>query len=178
MYPVSDWSSFSLRTIMDISARATSLAERPRRGPFGSPVFACAGKTDPPSRLILSQTSAGKGCWLDHRDCSVFWSVPLFVPRGRSFVPTCACRRVVRRGSQGWPSQWPCHLACALRPRLDGPEHGARIKWVGPTTHRSWRIRRRALCGEPPRRCGRACWQARSPARCGAVASWLPRSTT
>ncbi len=28
-------------------------------GPFGSPVFACAGKTDPPSRLILSQTSAG-----------------------------------------------------------------------------------------------------------------------
>jgi hypothetical protein len=31
-------------------------------GPVGSPVFACAGKTDPPSRLILSQTSAGKGC--------------------------------------------------------------------------------------------------------------------
>jgi hypothetical protein len=28
-------------------------------GPFGSPVFACAGKTEPPSRLILSQTSAG-----------------------------------------------------------------------------------------------------------------------
>ena len=27
-------------------------------GPFGSPVFACAGKTEPPSRLILSQTSA------------------------------------------------------------------------------------------------------------------------
>ena len=29
-------------------------------GPFGSPVFAGAGKTEPPSRLILSQTSAGK----------------------------------------------------------------------------------------------------------------------
>ena len=29
-------------------------------GPFGSPVFARAGKTEPPSRLILSQTSAGK----------------------------------------------------------------------------------------------------------------------
>src|SRR5205085_9750609 len=28
-------------------------------GPSGSPVFACAGKTEPPSRLILSQTSAG-----------------------------------------------------------------------------------------------------------------------
>src|ERR1035437_4576778 len=30
-------------------------------GPFGSPVFACAGKTEPPSLLIISQTSAGKG---------------------------------------------------------------------------------------------------------------------
>jgi hypothetical protein len=30
-------------------------------GPNGSPVFACAGKTAPPSRLILSQTSVGKG---------------------------------------------------------------------------------------------------------------------
>ena len=27
-------------------------------GPSGSPVFACAGKTEPPSRFILSQTSA------------------------------------------------------------------------------------------------------------------------
>ncbi len=29
-------------------------------GPLGSPVFACAGKTEPPSRLIFSQTLAGK----------------------------------------------------------------------------------------------------------------------
>ena len=29
-------------------------------GTFESPMFACAGKTGPPSRLILSQTSAGK----------------------------------------------------------------------------------------------------------------------
>jgi hypothetical protein len=49
-----------LPATMDISARAISLADRPRAGPFGSPVFACAGKTEPPSRLILSQTSAGK----------------------------------------------------------------------------------------------------------------------
>src|SRR4249920_726720 len=28
-------------------------------GPFGSPVFACAGKTDPPSLRFLSQTSVG-----------------------------------------------------------------------------------------------------------------------
>src|SRR5665811_1669558 len=36
-----------------ISGKASS-------GPFGSSVFACAGKTEPPSRFILSQTSAGK----------------------------------------------------------------------------------------------------------------------
>src|ERR1022692_1196477 len=36
-----------------ISGKASS-------GPFGSSVFASAGKTEPPSRLILSQTSAGK----------------------------------------------------------------------------------------------------------------------
>jgi hypothetical protein len=47
-----------LRTIMDISARAFSLTDG-LNGPFGSPVFACAGKTDSPSLLILSQTSAG-----------------------------------------------------------------------------------------------------------------------
>ena len=29
-------------------------------GPFGSPMFACAGKNEPPSRLVLSQNSAGK----------------------------------------------------------------------------------------------------------------------
>ena len=44
-------------------------------GPFGSPVFACAGKTGPPSRLILSQTSAGNcgvTSWLAPYRCSSF----------------------------------------------------------------------------------------------------------
>src|SRR6266700_3216555 len=35
MYPFSDWSSSLLRTIMDISARAISLADRPRLGHSG-----------------------------------------------------------------------------------------------------------------------------------------------
>src|SRR4029077_10085279 len=48
------------QAIMDISALAISLADRPHVGPFGSPVFACAGKTEPSSRLIFSQTLAGK----------------------------------------------------------------------------------------------------------------------
>jgi len=47
-----------LRAIMDISARAASLTAG-LNGPSGSPVYARARKTEPPSRLILSQTSAG-----------------------------------------------------------------------------------------------------------------------
>src|SRR5258708_17073100 len=60
MYPVSDWSCFApdqygyQRACDLISGQAST-------GPCGSPVFARAGKTDPPSLLILSQTSAGKG---------------------------------------------------------------------------------------------------------------------
>src|ERR1035437_11138182 len=60
MYPVSSWSCFApdhhgyQRACGLISGQASI-------GPFGSPVFACAGKTEPPSLLILSQTSAGKG---------------------------------------------------------------------------------------------------------------------
>ena len=81
-------------------------------GPFGSPVFACAGKTEPPSRLILSQTSAGKS-----GDCS----------RMITLLEACSSRR------------------------------------FGHEQERS-------------RRCVQAYWQARSPGRCDAVASWRPRS--
>src|ERR1700724_2466438 len=51
MYPVSSWSCFApdhhgyQRACVLISGQAST-------GPFGSPVFACAGKTDPPSLLI------------------------------------------------------------------------------------------------------------------------------
>ena len=57
-----------LRATMDISAHAISLTSRPRPGQQGTTlVFACAGKTDPPSRLILSQTSsAGKSYRSDY----------------------------------------------------------------------------------------------------------------
>src|SRR5207247_49682 len=76
-------------------------------GPFGSPVFARAGKTDPPSRLILSQTSAGKRCLAYVIGSSSSRAVPLFVPCGRSFVPARACAatpraRVVKAGRRAY----------------------------------------------------------------------------
>jgi hypothetical protein len=65
MYPAFDWSVFALghhgyqRACVLINGQAST-------GPFGSPVFACAGKTEPPSLLILSQTSAGNACRSDY----------------------------------------------------------------------------------------------------------------
>src|SRR5579863_2367645 len=58
MYQTSDW---SLAPGHHGYQRACDLVSgQASNGPFGSPVFACAGKTEPPSRLVLSQTSAGK----------------------------------------------------------------------------------------------------------------------
>jgi len=48
-------------------------------------VFACAGKTDPPSRLILSQTSVGKAFELGHRPAPYFG---LFLCSCRTAVPS------------------------------------------------------------------------------------------
>ena len=47
MYPASDWSMCSGPSW--ISARMRSHYRTGLNGPFGSPGFACAGKTDPPS---------------------------------------------------------------------------------------------------------------------------------
>jgi hypothetical protein len=80
--------------------------------------------------LILSQTSADKGVGYVI-DRSSLRPVPLFVPGGRSFVPACARRRAARKG----PSRPAVVLSDVLLPaarlRLDGPEHGAKIKQVG-----------------------------------------------
>jgi len=58
MYPAFDW-SVSLLAIMDISAPAISLAERPQRAIRVTSVRT-RREDRPPSRFILSQTSAGK----------------------------------------------------------------------------------------------------------------------
>src|SRR5215469_209753 len=99
-------------------------------GPFGSPVFACAAKTDLHRRLILSQTSAGrltKSSIAPH-----LMAVPLFVPGGRSFVPTCACRRAARKG----PSRLAVGPALPLASVLPGhaltaPSTARGSRWTG-----------------------------------------------
>jgi hypothetical protein len=83
MYPVSDWSSLCSGPLW-ISARMRSHYRTGLNGPFGSPVFACAGKTDPPSLLILSQTSAGKGFGVI--TSSLVLSMPLAIRRAQGWL--------------------------------------------------------------------------------------------
>src|SRR5882762_5391366 len=72
---------------------------------------------------------------------------------------------------------WLAAGSGVARLRLDRAEYGARINRVGRRLHRrSSSARRRVLWPAPPTRCGQACWRARSPARCGATASWRLRS--
>ena len=94
--------------------------------PFGSPVFTCAGKTGPPSRLILSQTSAGKGCWLCHRYSPCF---VLFLCSCLVAVPSSRPAHALTRRAQG-----PSRLAVApVLPRAPAlPGHAL----TGPSTAR------------------------------------------
>ena len=108
--------------------------------------FACAGKTGPPSRFILSQTSAGNDYWAmsslaPHR-CSSFVRAmrPFLRPGLRSFQGTA------RRGRQGWPSHLADLCLGISRPRLGGPEHGARLTQIGAPSHLSSHIRICAPC--------------------------------
>src|SRR6202048_5296708 len=102
---------------MDISAHAFSLADRPQVGPFGSPVFACSGKTDPPSLLIpLADLGWKLLIGLCHRLLLI--SPSSFVrAKGRSFVPACRTSIASRAGARSRPA-----VALGLRraPALPG----------------------------------------------------------
>jgi hypothetical protein len=98
-------------------------------GPFGSPVFACAGKTDSPSS---SHPLADLGGQITSSIAPHFIAVPLFVPGGRSFVPACACRRAARKG----PSRLAVAQALPLASMLPGhaltsPSTARGSRWTG-----------------------------------------------
>src|SRR6266480_259113 len=115
---------------MDISARATSLTDRPRRAIWVTSVR--MRREDRSS--ILSYPLADLG-WklligLRHR-LLVIRAVPLFEPRVGSFVPTrrtsIASRAgAVKAGRRAWLA-----AGSGVARRLDRAEHGARIKRVG-----------------------------------------------
>jgi hypothetical protein len=104
-----------LRATMDISAHAFSLADRP----LG---FSCAVKTDPPYRLLLSQTSAGIGRVLG-QCCLLVAAVPFFVPERPILRPGRQSCRAARAGAVKTGRLWrpPAGLG------FDGSEHGATL---------------------------------------------------
>jgi hypothetical protein len=101
-------------------------------GPFGSPVFACAGKTDPPS---LSHSSRRPrrvrdvGYVIDRTSPRVLFlsSCLAVVPLSRPARADAPRARAVKAGRRAVLTS----CSTAVRPRLDGPEHGARIRQLG-----------------------------------------------
>ena len=161
---------------MDISRRATSLADRPQRA-----IRVTSVRMRRKDRSSISSHPLADLGWklligLRHR--LLLLSRSSFVrAKGRSFVPARTTSIASRAGAvKAGRRAWLVAGSDVARPRLDGAEHGTKIKWVGRLHRRSWLARRRVLWPAPPRRCEQACWRARSPARCGAIASWRLRS--
>jgi hypothetical protein len=162
---------------MDISARAFSLADRPRSDHLGHQCSHAPGR--PNLHLVSSSRRPGWKLLIGLRHRLLLISRSSFVrAKGRSFVPARGPSLASRAGAvKAGRRAWLAAGSDVARPRLDRAEHGARITRVGRRLHRrSSSARRRVLWPAPPRRCGQACWQARSPARCGATASWRLRS--
>lgn len=165
-----------LRAIMDISARAFSLADRPRLDHLGHQCSHALGR--PNLHLASSSRRPRLETLIGLRHRGLLISLSSFVrAKGRSFVPAHRTSIASRAGAvKAGRRAWLAAGSGVARLRLDRPEHGARIKRVGRLHRRSSSARRRVPWPAPPRRCGQACWRARSPARCGATASWRPRS--
>ena len=162
---------------MDISARAFSLTDRPRSGHSGHQCSHALGR--PILHLVSSSRKPRLETLTGLRHRLLLISRSSFVrAKGRSFVPASRTSIASRAGAvKAGRRAWLAAGSGVARPRLDSAEHGARITRVGRRLHRrSSSARRRVLWPAPPRRCGQACWRARSPARCGATASWRLRS--
>ena len=110
MYPTFDWSvapgHHGYQRACDLISGKAS------RRPNGSPVLARAGKTEPPSRLVLSQTSAGNSQFFTQTKRLTPW---LASPRSFGHEP--------ERSKQSWPVCWQarsqehCGAAASWRPR-------------------------------------------------------------
>jgi hypothetical protein len=128
-----------LRAIMDISAHAISLADRPpETGHLGHQCSHAPGRPILHRRLILSQTSAGKLSYVIDSSSSCLRCS--FVRAWRPFLrPGLRVQDAPRAGGrQGWPSRRPHRSRpCCPGHALYGPEHGARITLDGTPSHPS-----------------------------------------
>src|SRR5215468_5682572 len=127
LYPASDWSVCSGPSWISARIRPDSRTSLER----ASWVTSVRTRREDRSlhrRLILSQTSAGNSREARSSIISLLHAVPLSEP----FVPACGCEGAPRaRAVEAGRRDDVAACASVSRPRLDGPEHGARIKQVG-----------------------------------------------
>jgi hypothetical protein len=175
MYPVSDWSCFApdhhgyQRACVLINGQASTghLGHQCSHA-LGRPNLHLVSSSRRPRLEIVDRVTSSLA---PHIRCSFVRAC------GRSFVPARRASIASRAGAvKAGRRAWLAAGAGVARLRLDRAEHGARIKRVGRLHHRSSSARRRVPWPVPPRRCGQACWRARSPERCGATAFWRLRS--
>jgi hypothetical protein len=156
---------------MDISARAISLTDRPQRGHVGHQCSHAPGRPILHRRLILSQTSAGKG--IDYVTDSLLAVRCSFVRAWRPFLrPDLRGQRcAARRDRQGWPSRLPCpSLPCCqatpcMRPFKSSDIFAAFFTFFIPVslfdlesrffapTHMCWKSTRAGGCQGRPSLC-------------------------
>jgi hypothetical protein len=144
MYPVSNWSRFApdhhgyQRACDLINGQAST-------GHLG---HQCAYALGRPNLHLVSSSRRPRLETVDKlRHCLLLVSaVPLFEPRGRSFVPARRASIASRAGAvKAGRRAWLAAGSGVARLRLDRTERGATIKRVGRTHRRSSSARRRVL---------------------------------
>ena len=135
--------AFALRAIMDISARAFSLPERPRLGHLG---HQCSHALGRPNLHLVSSSRRPRLETVDRVTSSLAPHSSFVRARGRSFVPARRTSIASRAGAvKAGRRAWLAAGSSVARLRLDRAEHGARIKRVGCLHRRSSSARRRVL---------------------------------
>src|SRR6266496_4133387 len=107
MYPAFDW-SVVLLAIMDISARACSLTDRPQRGHLG---HQCSHAPGRPNLHLVSSSRRPRLETVDRVTSSLAPHFAQFLcsSQGPFLRPGLQnVDRVARRGGQGRPSRWAC----------------------------------------------------------------------
>ena len=134
MYSASRW-RYVLRAIMDISARAISLADRPRTGHSGHQCSHAPGR--PILHLVSSSRRPRRETGCEATSLRAPCLCSSFVRAVRPFLrPGLRLSRgAAHRGRQGWPSRLARLWRRVSRPCLDDPEHGTTLKRIGASSH-------------------------------------------
>ena len=134
-----------LRAIMDISARAFSLTDRPQPGHVG---HQCAHALGRPNLHLVSSSRRPRLETVDRVMSSLSPHIAQFLcsSQGPFLRPgPQSVDRVARRAVKVGRRAWLAAGSGVARPRLDRAEHGARIKRVGRLHRRSSSARRHVL---------------------------------